>query len=40
MIENPIYDGKSMGVISLLGAEQAKLIQKLLLDVGWGEGHG
>lgn len=31
-IENPIYDGKSMGVISLLGAEQAKLIQKLLLD--------
>ncbi len=31
-VENPLYDGKSMGVISLLGSEQAKLIQKLLLD--------
>ncbi len=31
-VENPLYDGKSMGVISLLGSDQAKLIQKLLLD--------
>lgn len=31
-IENKQYEGKSMGVISLLGGEQAKLIQKLLLD--------
>lgn len=31
-VENPVYDGKSMGVISLLGSDQAKLIQKLLLD--------
>lgn len=29
---DPMYAGKSMGVISLLGEEQAKLIQSLLLD--------
>jgi very-short-patch-repair endonuclease len=30
--ENSIYDGKTMGVISLLGEDQAKLIEKLLLE--------
>ncbi len=32
-VENPLYNDKTMGVISLLGSEQAKLIQKLLLEV-------
>ena len=31
-VENKNYEGKSIGVISLLGGEQAKLIQRLLLD--------
>ena len=30
--ENEAYDGKSMGVISLLGRDQAKLIEEKLLD--------
>ena len=30
--EDPIYNGKTMGVISLLGEDQAKLIEKLLLE--------
>jgi very-short-patch-repair endonuclease len=30
--ENSIYDGKTMGVISLLGEDQAKLIERLLLE--------
>lgn len=30
--ENSAYDGKSMGVISLLGEEQTYLIEKLLMD--------
>ncbi len=30
--EDSIYDGKTMGVISLLGEDQAKLIEKLLLE--------
>jgi very-short-patch-repair endonuclease len=30
--EDLIYDGKTMGVISLLGEDQAKLIEKLLLE--------
>ncbi|MCU7196379.1 AAA domain-containing protein [Turicibacter sanguinis] len=32
MIQNPAYFHKSIGVISLLGAEQAKYISSLLLD--------
>lgn len=31
-IGNPDYDGKSMGVISLIGGQQAKLIERNLLD--------
>lgn len=31
-IAEPLYDDKTMGVISLLGAEQARLIEGLLLD--------
>ncbi|MHC1574185.1 MAG: AAA domain-containing protein [Candidatus Methanogasteraceae archaeon] len=31
-IKNPIYDGKSMGVISLLGHYQAQYIETLLLE--------
>lgn len=31
-IAEPQYDGKTMGVISLLGAEQARLIESKLLD--------
>jgi len=30
--EDPAYDGKTMGVISLLGQDQARLIESLLLD--------
>ncbi len=30
--EDPVYDGKSMGVISLLGEDQARLIERSLLD--------
>jgi very-short-patch-repair endonuclease len=30
--EDSIYDGKTMGVISLLGEDQARLIEKLLLE--------
>jgi very-short-patch-repair endonuclease len=30
--EDPAYDGKTMGVISLLGQDQARLIERLLLD--------
>ncbi len=32
MIKDPAYDHHTMGVISLLGAEQARLIQTLLLE--------
>lgn len=33
--KNPVYDGKTMGVISLLGEHQAQLIQqKLLQEIG------
>lgn len=31
-VNDPMYDNKTMGVISLLGIDQAKLIQKLLLE--------
>ncbi|MCL1949534.1 MAG: AAA domain-containing protein, partial [Turicibacter sp.] len=32
MVKDPKFDGKTIGVISLLGIDQAKLIQKMLLE--------
>jgi len=32
MVQDPAFDGKTFGVISLLGADQAKHIQKLLVE--------
>ncbi len=38
--EDPVYDGMTMGVISLLGTAQARLINELLLEkLGPGEMH-
>jgi very-short-patch-repair endonuclease len=31
LVEDPLYDGKTMGVISLLGSEQARIIEEQLI---------